>query len=45
MYLLRPDDKTNQIFLCCLIEAAIRCDIDVLLPSVTARQPPSHGDL
>lgn len=34
MFLLKPDPKTNQVVLYCLIEAAIHCQIDVLLPSV-----------
>ena len=33
-FLLRPDPDCNQVFLYCLIEAAIRWDITVLLPSV-----------
>jgi REP element-mobilizing transposase RayT len=33
-FLLRPDPTSNQTFLYCLIEAAIRCDITVVLPSV-----------
>jgi len=31
-FLLRPDDATNNAFLYCLIDAAMRCDIDVILP-------------
>jgi REP element-mobilizing transposase RayT len=31
-FLLRPDSATNNAFLYCLIDAASRCDIDVLLP-------------
>ena len=31
-FLLRPDDETNNAFTYCLIEAAQRCQIDVLLP-------------
>jgi putative transposase len=31
-FLLRPDDATNNAFRYCLIEAATRCQIDVLLP-------------
>ena len=31
-FLLRPDPETNNAFLYCLIEAAQRCQIDVLLP-------------
>jgi hypothetical protein len=30
--LLRPDPATNNAFLYCLIAAAVRCEIDVLLP-------------
>ena len=30
--LLRPDPATNNAFLYCLAEAALRCDLDVLLP-------------
>jgi hypothetical protein len=30
--LLRPDPATNNAFLYCLIAAALRCEIDVLLP-------------
>jgi REP element-mobilizing transposase RayT len=33
-FLLRPDQKANQTFLFCLIEAANRWDITVVLPSV-----------
>jgi putative transposase len=33
-FLLRPDPATNNVFLYCLINAALRCDIDVLLPCV-----------
>jgi putative transposase len=29
--LLRPDDETNNAFTYCLIDAALRCDIDLLL--------------
>jgi len=29
---LRPDAATNNAFLYCLIDAALRCEIDVLLP-------------
>jgi hypothetical protein len=31
-FLLRPDAPTNNAFLYCLIEAALRCEIDILLP-------------
>src|SRR5262245_58934265 len=31
-FLLRPDAETNNAFLYCLIEAAQRCEIKVLLP-------------
>jgi REP element-mobilizing transposase RayT len=31
-FLLRPDTATNNAFLYCLIDAALRCEIDVLLP-------------
>ena len=31
-FLLRPDPATNNAFLYCLIDAASRCEIDVLLP-------------
>jgi putative transposase len=31
-FLLRPDSETNNAFLYCLINAATRCEIDVLLP-------------
>ncbi len=31
-FLLRPDPATNNVFLYCLMDAALRCDIDVLLP-------------
>jgi putative transposase len=31
-FLLRPDSATNNAFLYCLIDAAMRCEIDVLLP-------------
>ncbi|HEY0481255.1 MAG TPA: hypothetical protein VGD37_27255 [Kofleriaceae bacterium] len=31
-FLLRPDAPTNHAFLYCLIDAASRCQIDVLLP-------------
>jgi REP-associated tyrosine transposase len=31
-FLLRPDPATNNAFLYCLIAAAVRCEIDVLLP-------------
>src|SRR6476619_1258225 len=31
-FLLRPDASTNNAFLYCLIDAASRCEIDVLLP-------------
>jgi putative transposase len=31
-FLLRPDPATNNAFLYCLIDAARRCEIDVLLP-------------
>jgi hypothetical protein len=30
--LLRPDPATNNAFLYCLIAAAVRCEVDVLLP-------------
>jgi putative transposase len=33
-FLLRPDRATNNAFLYCLIDAASRCEIDVLLPCV-----------
>lgn len=33
-FLLRPDAATNNAFLYCLIAAAVRCEIDVLLPCV-----------
>jgi len=31
-FLLRPHEATNNAFTYCLIEAAQRCQIDVLLP-------------
>ena len=31
-FLLRPDEPTNAAFTYCLIEAALRCQIEVLLP-------------
>jgi hypothetical protein len=31
-FLLRPDAATNNAFLYCLIAAASRCEIDILLP-------------
>jgi putative transposase len=31
-FLLRPDTATNNAFLYCLIDAAVRCQIEVLLP-------------
>ena len=31
-FLLRPDAATNNAFLYCLIHAALRCEIGVLLP-------------
>src|SRR5215468_11385270 len=31
-FILRPDTATNNAFLYCLIAAALRCEIDVLLP-------------
>jgi hypothetical protein len=31
-FLLRPDPATNNAFLYCLIDAARRCEIDVLPP-------------
>ena len=31
-FLLRPDAATNNAFLYCLIAAALRCEIEVLLP-------------
>jgi len=31
-FLLHPDAATNNAFLYCLIAAALRCEIDVLLP-------------
>jgi len=31
-FLLRPDAATNNAFLYCLIHAALRCEVDVLLP-------------
>jgi putative transposase len=33
-FLLRPDPATNNAFLYCLINAALRCHIDLLLPCV-----------
>jgi putative transposase len=33
-FLLRPDPATNNAFLYCLIDAALRCEVDVLLPCV-----------
>ena len=33
-FLLRPDDETNNAFIYCLAEAALRFEIDVILPSV-----------
>jgi putative transposase len=33
-FLLRPDPATNNAFMYCLINAALRCEIDVLLPCV-----------
>jgi REP element-mobilizing transposase RayT len=35
-FLLRPDPETNNAFMYCLIEAAQRYEIDVLLPSAMA---------
>jgi len=35
-FLLRPDKVTNNIFVYCLVEAASRYDIDVLLPMAEA---------
>src|SRR5689334_11441988 len=35
-FLLRPDEINNNTFLYCLIEAAQRCKIDVLLPMAEA---------
>jgi hypothetical protein len=32
LFLLRPDPATNNAFLYCLIAAALRCEIAVLLP-------------
>jgi putative transposase len=31
-FLLRPDKSTNNGFLYCLIDAALRCEIDIVLP-------------
>jgi REP-associated tyrosine transposase len=31
-FLLRPDNATNNAFLYCLIHAAVRSDVEVLLP-------------
>jgi len=31
-FFLRPDETTNNAFVYCLIDAALRCEIDVLLP-------------
>ncbi len=31
-FFLRPDKTTNNAFVYCLIDAALRCEIDVLLP-------------
>jgi putative transposase len=31
-FLLRPDSATNNAFLYCLIDAALRSEIDVLVP-------------
>ena len=31
-FILRPDTATNNAFLYCFIHAALRCEIDVLLP-------------
>jgi len=31
-FLLHPDAATNNAFLYCLIAAALRCEIDVVLP-------------
>jgi REP element-mobilizing transposase RayT len=31
-FLLRPDGATNHAFLYCLIDAAVRCDVELLLP-------------
>ncbi len=31
-FLLRPDEETNNAFIYCLVEAAMRFQIDVLLP-------------
>jgi REP-associated tyrosine transposase len=31
-FLLRPDNATNNAFLYCLIHAALRSDVQVLLP-------------
>jgi putative transposase len=34
LFLLRPDDETNNAFLYCLLEAAKRYEIEILLPSM-----------
>jgi REP element-mobilizing transposase RayT len=31
-FLLRPDPETNNAFIYCLIDAALRYDVEVLLP-------------
>jgi len=35
-FMLRPDTETNNAFTYCLIEAAQRCQIEVILPPVLA---------
>jgi hypothetical protein len=37
-FLLRPDTVTNNAFLYCLIAAALRCEIDALLPCAMRNQ-------
>jgi hypothetical protein len=36
-FLLRPDTVTNNAFLYCLIAAALRCEIDALLPCAMSK--------
>ena len=48
-FLLRPDAATNNAFLYCLIHAASRCEIDVLLPcamsNLSGQFPSAHQKL
>src|SRR5215208_47700 len=36
LFLLRPDEETNNAFLYCLAEAAQRCGVEILLPCAMA---------